>query len=270
MLMAQGGAKKDTGAFWPQNRIPSDSALAAKPAAGAEFMPARAVNEADVKYKKRVWRRIDMRQKLNHYFTWQGAPLNQVIYEAGTKSKLPKYRTDSLASQISNQAIAKLGEGKVTQQIHNWRNPQDPTDLVDTTFIDKFDWKKIVKIEVMEDWIWDNVRGEYSARIIAIAPIMQNAQGKDEPMFWLKMKDLQPELKQHFVQTKDGRATKLNWDEVFNIYRLYDGYIVKSSSTGGKYLADMPEYMQNGEAALLSSEQMGNDLFIFQHDLWEY
>ena len=39
------------------------------------------LREADVKFKRRIWRRIDVRQKLNKAFTWPRNPVIKNIYE---------------------------------------------------------------------------------------------------------------------------------------------------------------------------------------------
>lgn len=264
-------------AVWPKKGLIKDS-FGAKPVPGPEntgvvVTPYASVTESNMKYRKRVWRQIDSRQKLNSYFTWQGDPLNKVLYQMAIKGQATAYQYDSLKSTFDLKTLATLGDKKVKTLIHNWRSPNDPTDLVDTFYQEKFDWKSIIKYEVMEDWYFDAAQGAFVSRIIAIAPLYQvtvNGLNKDMPMFWLKMTDLRAEFAKHKVTTRNSQPTMLTWDDVFNSYHLYDGFIVKATGSDGKYLSSKPEYMHNGVDMLLASEELKHDLFIFEHDLWEY
>lgn len=239
----------------------------------AVAVPYPYLREADVKYKKRIWRRIDTRQKLNKSFTWPGQPITQVLYELATKGKVKAYNSDSLATWMTPEDAFKKGSELIVTQVPNWRNPDDPTDLVDTQYYEAFKWEKIIKFEVMEDWIFDYKYSEFRPRIIAIAPLMTktiNGMSIEVPLFWLRMTDLRPTLAKSEVFNRYNDAMRISWDDLFNHYRLFDSYIVKQSYYNNLYLNQMPEYMQDGLAALLEGENIKNDLFIFEHDLWEY
>ncbi|MFN5693769.1 MAG: hypothetical protein ACK464_02825, partial [Bacteroidota bacterium] len=53
------------------------------------------LRNADVKFRKRVWRVIDLRQKMNRSWTWPKNPISQVFWELGTKGLVRAYATDS-------------------------------------------------------------------------------------------------------------------------------------------------------------------------------
>ncbi len=239
----------------------------------ATVVPYPYLREADVKYKKRIWRRIDTRQKLNKSFTWPGQPITQVLYELATKGKLKAYQNDSFSSWFTPEDAFKRGSDLIVTQVPNFRNPDDPTDLVDTTYFEAFRWDKILKFEVMEDWIFDYKLSEFTPRIIGIAPLMSksiNGMTVEVSLFWLKMDDCRPTLAKSEVFNRYNDAMRISWDDLFNHYRLFDSYIVKQSYYNNLYLNQMPEYMQDGLAALLEAENIKNDLFIFEHDVWEY
>lgn len=231
------------------------------------------LREADVKFKKRIWRRIDTRQKLNKSFTWPGQPITQVIYELATKGKIRAYANDSFTTFITPEDAYKKGSELVITQVQNWRNPTDPSDMVDTQYWEQFRWDKILKFEIMEDWIFDYKHSEFRPRIIGIAPLMTKTLGGitvEVPMFWLKMDDIRPTLAKSEVFNRYNDAMRISWDDLFNHYRLFDSYIVKQSYYNNMYIAMLPEFQQDGLGALLEGEKIKNELFIFEHDLWEY
>jgi gliding motility associated protien GldN len=232
------------------------------------------LREADVKFKRRVWRRIDTRQKMNKAFTWPKNPITQIMYDLATKGKSRAYWTDSLNRVMTPEDAYKQGSKLVVTQIQNWRNPDDPTDLVDTAYYDIFKWEKITKFEVMEDWIFDYKHSEFRPRIIAIAPLYEekfpNGMTYELPLFWLKMDDLRPTLAKCEVYNRYNDVMRISWDDLFNNYRVFDSYIVKQTDWDDRYISQKPEFMQDGLGALIEGENIKNDLFIFEHDLWEY
>ena len=52
--------------------------------------------------------------------------------------------------------------------------------------------------------------------------------------------------------------------------RIFDSYIVFQSNVFDSYVNQFPENEDNGVNALLASDEIKNDLFIFEHDLWQY
>ena len=231
------------------------------------------LREADVKFKRRIWRRIDTRQKMNKSFTWPGAPVTQVLYELAVKGKVKSFENDSFASYYTPEEAFERGADFVVTQIPDPRFPDDPDNMIDTTYWDPFKWEKIVKFEIMEDWIFDYKHSEMRPRIIGIAPLMTKQIGGmsiEVPLFWLYMDDIRPTLAKSEVYNRYNDAMRMSWDDLFNHYRMFDSYIVKTTDWDNRYINQKPEYMQDGVAALIEGESIKNDLFIFEHDLWEY
>ncbi len=240
----------------------------------AVVVPYPFLRESDLKFRRRIWRRIDCRQKMNRSFTWPKNPVTQIIYEAATKGLVRAYHTDSLNRIKTPEECYKEGSKLVVTQIQNWRNPEDNEDLVDTAYYDIFKWDKIVRFEIMEDWLFDYKHGELRPRIIAIAPMYEekfpNGQTYELPLFWIKMDDLRPTLAKSEVFNRYNDVMRISWDDLFNHYRLFDSYIVKTTDWDDRYLNMRTEFQQDGLATLLEAENIKNDLFIFEHDLWEF
>lgn len=239
----------------------------------AAVVPYPYLREADVKFKRRVWRYIDTRQKMNKSFTWPKNPVTQVIYDLGVKGLARCYWTDSLNRLMTPEDAYKQGSQLIVTQVQNPLNPEDPTDLVDTAYYELFTFDKIKKFEIMEDWIFDYKHSEFRPRIIAIAPLYPfevNGMVFETPLFWMKMDDIRPTLAKCEVYNRYNDAMRISWDDLFNHYRLFDSYIVKQTDWDDLPIALKPEFQQDGLGALIEGENIKNDLFIFEHDLWEY
>ena len=230
------------------------------------------LRNADVKFRKRVWRVIDLRQKMNRSWTWPKNPISQVFWELGTKGLVRAYATDSFNRVITPEDIIRATAEIITTSKQR-PGSDDPTDLVDTSFPEYFSWDLIQKFEIMEDWVFDYKHGEFKPIIIGIAPIQpKNIMGQtyDVKPFWLKMDDCRSTLAKSEVFNRYNDAMRLNWDQHINHHRLFDSYIVKTSEWDDRYINQKSEFKQDGLASLLRAEEIKNDLFIFEHDLWEY
>jgi len=227
----------------------------------------------DIKYRKRVWRVIDTRQKMNKCWVWPRQPVRQIFWDLATKGLVKAYRTDSFNFVITPEDILRLTADIKTVSKQR-EGSEDPDDLVDSTFPVYFTWEEINKFEIMEDWVFDYKHGELKPIIIGIAPIREIDKGgglvvQSKP-YWLKMDDCRPTLAKSEVFNRTNDAMRLNWDQYMNLHRMFDSYIVKTSEWNDQYIYDQPDYKQNGLAALLRAEEFKNTMFIWEHDLWEY
>jgi len=233
------------------------------------------LREGDVKFRRRIWRVVDLRQKMNRDLTWPGNPLTRIIYDMALTGKIRPYKDDSLRSWHTPEDVKKVGSYEVITQIQDWRYPGDEFAVKDTQYWVNPDYDKIQKFMVMEDWIFDYKHSVFKPRIIAMAPMLKfkTSSGQDlgeYPMFWLKMDDLRPTFAKTEVFNRYNDAMRVTVDDFFNNLRLFDSYIVKHSNQFDRYISDMPEFKDDGIAALLESDRIKNDLFVFEHDLWEY
>lgn len=242
-------------------------------------VPHRFVGESRVKFSKRIHRVIDSRMKQNKVISWPKNPLNQIIWYAVTKGypdvQRPKaYASDSLSSFISIKAIKKKVEDTVMVTIINPLNPTDATDLIQVPRFEPFDPSTIDKFRIMEDWIFDFHYGDFKPRIIAIAPLyhMMSQSGVDlgeSELFWVKMDDLRPTLAQQPLFNTKNDAARLSYDHWFEM-RHFASHIVKESNIYDLDIKYQERFRDNGVYALLESDKIKNDLFVLEHDLWEY
>ena len=239
----------------------------------------RYLGESRVPYSQRIHRVIDSRMKQNKDITWPRNPLNQIIWHAVTTgySDLPRpkaYANDSLATTINETLIREKVEREIWVNVQNPANPLDPNDLIRIPLKEPFDVSTITKFRIMEDWIFDAQHSDFKPTIIAIAPLytMLSETGLElgeAALFWVKMNDLRPILAQQEVFNRRNDASRLSYDQWFET-RNFASHIVKQSNVYDADINQLEEYRDNGEAALLESDEIRNDLYVLEHDLWEY
>lgn len=229
------------------------------------------LREADVKFSRRVVRCVDSRQKMNKQLEWPRQSLNRLLYEEMTKGNIIAYKSDSLLSFYNTEDFVKRGSQEIITFIST--DPDDPTIGKDSTYYEPFDYLKIKKYWIMEDWIFDYKYSVFKPRIIAIAPIFAPSYGgataQDQPISWIKMDEIRPLLANTEMFNRYNDAARLSFDDFFQM-RIFDSYIVYESNVFDNFVNQFTEFKDDGVQALLKSDEIKNDLFIFEHDLWQF
>ncbi len=135
-------------------------------------IPYTPIREADVMWSKRIWRTIDMREKVNHYFLYPKSPSNgrknfmTMIDNALREGSIIAYDADA---EDFSKPLTKVEIEKKLQKKEYYK---------DSTGSDTFVWKpielsEIIKLRVKEDVFIDKQRGVTETRIIGICPIYE-------------------------------------------------------------------------------------------------
>ncbi|MDB4107310.1 gliding motility protein GldN [Bacteroidia bacterium] len=237
-------------------------------------VPYRYIREANVKWSKRIHRVIDVREKQNKVMHWPRNPFYLIVWNAVMDGEVSAYVNDSLTSIITPEDITEAVSIETSVMVPNPDNPDDPYDLIEQMVSETYEPSKIVKYRIMEDWIFDYNYSDFRSRIIAIAPLWKpltesGIELGEVPLYWLKMDDLRDKLAQEEVFNSRNDASRMSFDHWFQM-RQFSSYIVKESNMYDLDIAMFEEFRDNGVEALLESDRIKNDLFILEHDLWEY
>lgn len=239
----------------------------------------RYLGESRIKYAKRVHRVIDSRMKQNKDITWPQSSLNEILWKAVTQgyAELPQpkaYANDSLLTIITETQIRQKVTTSSWVEVPNPDNPDDPYDLVTTQVTTAFDITSITKFRIIEDWIFDAQYGDMRPRIVAIAPLYNRISESgidlgEAELFWLKMDDIRPVLAQRELFNRFNDAARISYDQWFE-QRRFDSHIVKQSNVYDADIVYMEGFRDDGIEALLEAGKIKNDLFVMEHDFWEY
>ncbi|MBO6518001.1 MAG: gliding motility protein GldN [Bacteroidia bacterium] len=238
-------------------------------------VPHRYSSESNTKYHKRIDRIIDTREKQNLPMHWPKNAFYDIIYCAVTDpdcrdGNVTAYTSDSLENGGSYSRFEALARG---------------SDTIDVPVIDSlggitytpvpvpFEPADIKKYRIMEDWLFDYKYSDFRPRIIAIAPIFELRTSGipigEASLFWIKMDELRPVLARRELFNPYNNAARISFDDWFEM-RMFASYIVKESNVWDYDLKYYPKNEDNPMATLLNAEEIKNDLFVFEHDLWEY
>lgn len=138
------------------------------------------IRQVDVAYSKRIWREIDLREKLNKTYAAPGARLMDIIVNAIESGELTAYDPTPTAKNPTgdnfefmdvlsvDQVMARLGGDSVLVEQYDENN-----EVVSSKFEKReFSGENIVKFRIKEDWIFDKQRSVFEPRIVGIAPLI--------------------------------------------------------------------------------------------------
>ena len=240
----------------------------------ARVTPYANLREADVMFRKRIWREIDLREKTNMIFASPKAQLITILADAIAAGELTAYDATPTKDDVNgdeftvvlspDEAMRKFADSVLVPIFDNEGN-QVGTEVRPG----EFNPDSIVKFRIKEDWIFDKQRSLFEPRIVGIAPMIKiSAAGQsfdEQPAFWIYFPEARHLLATKAVVNRSNDATGLSYDVIF-MKRIFSSYIVKESNPEDLRIKDYAD----GIDRLYESERVKKALFDYEHDLWSY
>lgn len=233
------------------------------------------IRESDAFWSKRVWRVIDLREKINHPLYYPLKPINgrislpNLILYGVYNGDFPVYDPlyDDFSKELSRNEIISLFISTDTITATRPFPPYASYDTIISTYLDP---AAIIQVRIKEDWIFDKERSVMDVRILGICPVVESFDNEGEfrgykPLFWIYYPHIRPLFASVNVYLRFNDAQLLSFDDVF-IKRIFGSYIYKESNVYDRRISEYTEGMN----ALLEADRVKNNLFEFEHDLWEY
>jgi gliding motility associated protien GldN len=239
-------------------------------------IPYTHVREADVMWHRRVWRTIDLREKINHplYYPIQKIEdrksLFVVIKDAIIEGTITAYdyTSDEFEMPLTTAEAEKLlKKAEVEPQYDEYGEILD--GAADTNWVD-YESQDIVEYRLKEDWFFDKERSMMDVRIMGIMPVRQrfdengNVQGK-ERMFWIYFPEARYVFANYDVFNRQNDAERRSFEDIF-WKRMFNSYAYKRSNVYGR---NNRSYLENIDL-LLEAEKIKEDIFTMEHDLWHF
>ena len=240
----------------------------------SKVMPYAALKESDVLFSKRVWREIDLRDKMNTIFASPKSRLITILTDAIQAGELTAYDASSTKDDVngdefsavlkSEEAMARFADSVLVPTFD-----KDGNQTGTVVKAGEFNPDSIIKFRIKEDWIFDKQRSVFEPRIVGIAPMVRiSAAGQafdEQPAFWIYFPEVRHLLVTKPVVNLSNDATGLSYDDIF-VKRIFSSYIVKESNAADLRIKDYA----SGIERLYESDRIKKALMDFEHDLWSF
>ena len=237
-------------------------------------IPYAPIREADVMWKRRITRYIDLREKMNLplYFPIGNdvnglRSLTNVLYKAVTEEvslRVYSSATDDFSVELTPGDVKKITEKSFEKTVPSSLDPSIDSVI---TVTESFSPNRVKKLMIKEEWFFDKQRSVLDVRILGISLLyeQEDKDKGDQPLFWVYFPEARTLLAKYDVFNRQNPSERRSFDDIF-WKRQFSSYIVKEENV---YDRSINEY-KKGMDALLESNKIKDEIIIFEHDLWEF
>jgi gliding motility associated protien GldN len=248
-------------------------------------VPYTDLRESDVMWSKRIWRVIDLREKINQPLYYPTTPILErkslfdvmkeaILVDNGNGvTNLIAFNNPALDDEFrlemtKSEVEALLVQWDSTNQVED---PNNPGVLMDAPIKEETSSDQVWKYWIKEDWFFDRQRSVLDVRILGLCPLIEKktengeSTGADKALFWIYFPQIRPILANQEVYMRHNDAERRTFDEIF-WKRMFSSYIRKETNVYDRVIV---EYV-SGLDALLESDRIKADIFKFEHDLFHF
>ncbi len=247
-------------------------------------IPYQNIREADVMWAKKIWRIIDLREKINHPLYYPTAPdggfdsrmsLIDLLLWGIKNEGLTAYGTDDPYNEFKlpiteEQINEKFGAVDRVAMIEDL----ETGELVETVIKGERKTYEVKEYLVKEGWFFDKQRSIMDVRILGLCPIrhyykeddtdQDNVQKKQ--LFWVYFPETRRIFANHEVFNPHNDAERKTFDDIF-FKRLFSSHITREANRFNN--RDISQYTI-GIKSIIEGEEIKKKIFQIEHDLWEY
>lgn len=249
-----------------EGSLPLDGIVERKVLKEKRVLEYPALREHDLLWEKRVWRLIDTRERMNQAFRYPKQYFFEILTEGIESGAIRAFSAESDDFQYPvgpEEALGDLVQIDTLPVI-------DPYTLEETLQIvrNELDPEKIIRYRLKEVWYFDKAHGTLKVRILGIAPMIteRDEMGNfkyERPMFWIYYPECREWLAKFPFFNEHTDQQLSSWEDLFEM-RRFASYITKESNV----LDERLEHQLSGIDRLMRSDQIDQEIFNFEFDLW--
>lgn len=223
------------------------------------------VNMKNIRFYKRVWRDIDLKDEKNALLATPGNSLMEIIMKSIETGKLSLYSPDddSFKSRMNaNEGMARFTDSVLVPIFDDEGNQIDSKMT-----LNEFDPTRVTKFRIKEDIFFDKQRSRLESRIIGVAPLMNITTSAElaesvgsTPAFWLYFPQLRYSLVKVDITDPDKGLYDMTMDDLF-VQKKYASTIIRESSAGALKLGDEAQQAQD-------AQQIEQKIDAYKKQLW--
>ncbi len=225
------------------------------------------IREADILWEKRIWRVIDVREKMNLPFRAPEAPFFTILADAAERGEVIATADDRFKQRLSSEQIHNMLVTIDTVEVLNPITYEIETRVIEN----QINWENVKRFRIKESWYFDANTSQLKVRILGIAPMIEEMDKDgnfkfERPLFWVHYPTARPALARQKVISPDGNfATTTTWEDWLEM-RRFASVITKENNVYDRRIQD---YL-TGVDALMASQGISDNMFNLEHDMWSY
>lgn len=240
-------------------------------------IPYTSLREADVMWSKRVWRQINLKEKINHPLYYPTSPIldRKSLFDVLVDGAI-KNGTISCFDQGDDEFRLEYTKSEVQAKLVSWDSSattEDPVtgEQISAPVKNETKAENITQYQIKEDWFYDKQRSVLDVRIIGLMVL----KAKYDPstgevlgetgLFWVYFPEIRQSLANQEVYMRHNDAERRTLEDIF-WKRMFSSYVIKESNVYDRMIGDYTK----GLNALLESERIKTEIFNLEHDLWHF
>ena len=245
-------------------------------AVNRRYIPYTHLREGDVTWEKRVWRSLDMREKINQQLYYptdivkSRVSLMQLITKAILNDQIMAFSDEEFESPFQKAEIRKklvlVGDSVDQPQYDAAGN--EFTIKVPGSVDSLWAYENFCSLDIKEDWFFDKQKSVLEVRIIGLG-FGVKLKGKEDlgcnPFFYVYFPACRPYFAKEEVFNAKNDSERRTYEDIF-WKRQFSSFITRESNV---YNRVVEKYSQ-GIDALLESDRIKGDIFKWEHDLWHF
>lgn len=234
------------------------------------------LREADILWAKRIWRIVDMKEKINQVFYYPETPdqgrknlitvLMEGIRETGNITAYNPDVDDMFTQPMTVEQVMKekMTRTKVVQVFD-----EVSMEMVDSEVQDTIQNYDITRFEIKEEVFFDKQRSVLETRILGICPLVEEFRNGEfvgyKKLFWVYFPEARAVLAQSEVYNRHNDVHRLTFDDIF-WKRMFSSTITKESNVYNRKISQYKAPLD----AVLEAEKIEEEIFNLEHDLWSF
>jgi gliding motility associated protien GldN len=188
--------------------------------------------------------------------------------DAARAGSIPAYsvENDKFTSMLDTTEIRQIGASIDTISQFDPETYEETLKVV----VNEINPEDVKRFRVKEVWYFDSELSQFRVRILGIAPLLDKKDNDgnflyEQPLFWIYYPECRDMLTRHRVFNENNVATPMSWADLLEM-RQFSSYIFKESNVYDRRI----QSYKTGVDMLMEGEKIKQELFNFEHDLWQY
>jgi len=240
-------------------------------------IPYTQIREADAMWTKRIWRTLNMREKMNHPLFYpeeeiiDRKSLFQVIKFGINEGTIKAYGNALFDDEFQDPLTKTEAINELSEWVTIYREDDFGEIFMDSSQIQVTSYN-IKQYWVKEEWFFDRERSIMDVRIIGICPVLEKMEEDGltfkgyKPLFWIYFPEARYVFANWDVFNTFNDAERRTYEDIF-WKRIFSSYIRKESNVYDRLILD---YKGTNIDMLLEAERIKKEIFDYEHDFWHY